>query len=186
MIISLPEASKTAGVYFSGGVESTLLYYLLMKQYQGPIQPIAILQPNVSKSRLLKISEWICTSTGKESLPIYDIFPNPRVEGNLLFTRWAHHLLSTKIIDVLFVGGNPYSTEVEDAPQRQYLRGTKIYQPFDKLYKDEILTIYKSENIMPLLDFTHSCSIDPNNSCNYCFNCRERFWAFQKMEVANE
>lgn len=184
MIINIPPGG-IIGLYLSGGVESSLLLYLLSTQYfHRNIKACILTKPNrINLTAVNNVLHWVETNTAKKVIR-EDIYPDPKWNSAKVIVSWGNLLLRTKTIDMLITGGNDYPTHIlDDMPVRQYMAGKNVYHPFRGMLKTEIIEIYKQLNIVELLYMTHSCFDDMDAHCMKCVNCRERFWAFKEMNV---
>jgi hypothetical protein len=184
MILNLPNTG-IIGLYLSGGIESSLLLYLLSMQYsEREIKACILIKPSrIKLSSVENVLDWVEVNTGKGAIR-EDIFPDIKWNPSKVIVNWGNMLLRSKTIDMLITGGNDYPLdELENMPVRQYMSGNNVYHPFRGMLKTEILEIYKRENITDLLHLTHSCFDDMERHCMTCVNCRERIWAFKKLNM---
>lgn len=184
MHINLPD-DGIIGLYLSGGVESSLLLYLLSVEYfYRDIKACILIKPNrINLTAVDNVMEWVERRTGKKVIR-EDIFPNTNWTPAQVIVKWANHLLHTKTIDMLLTGGNDYPIDILDnMPIRQYMGGKNIYHPFKGMLKTDIIKIYQEMNAIELLHMTHSCFDDMTTHCGVCVNCRERFWAFKEVGI---
>lgn len=184
MKINIP-SEGTIGLYLSGGVESSLLLYLLSTQYfHRNIKVCILTKPNrINLTAVNNVLRWVETNTSKKVIR-EDIYPDPKWNPAKVIVSWGNHLLHTKTIDMLITGGNDYPINILDnMPVRQYMEGKHVYHPFRGMLKTEIIQIYKKLNIVELLRMTHSCFDDMNTHCMKCVNCREREWALKEMNI---
>jgi hypothetical protein len=176
------------GILLSGGIDSAILLYLLVK-----INPKINIQPFTIPKK---------DGAAIYSLPIIKHFnkkfnlniPHPILVGDIS----VHHrqmsrtavedIFSKNIIDLLYnaVNKTPYGDLNEDndprAPKRDKTSPSpKIILPFVDMYKTEILQIMYDNNQEDLIDITHTCTDMSIGRCNICWQCQERIWAFKEL-----
>lgn len=184
MKINIP-AAGIIGLYLSGGVESSLLLYLLSLQYpRREIKACVLIKPErINLTSVNNVLVWVENKTHKKLIR-EDIFPDPKWNPAKVIVGWGNTLLNTKTIDMLITGGNDYPIGIlDDMPVRQYMAGKNVYHPFKGMLKTEIVNIYKQLDALELLHMTHSCFDDMTSHCGVCVNCRERFWAFKELGI---
>ena len=183
--ISLPEDKKRIGVMVSGGIDSALLYFLLLKEKQlhksdHIIFPIVMFRQEGSKyySRPIidKINNYFDISIrakrfGDETLPNHlqlesailqaiSILQLDKIYVGVIQSRPEH-----------FIGFTPIPIPVNEI----------ISTPFIHLEKDSIVKIYYDLGIEEFLQYTFSCDRHEQKHCNNCNGCSERAWGFAKL-----
>ena len=58
--------------------------------------------------------------------------------------------------------------------------------PFIDIQKDQTIQIYYNHGIEEILPMTHSCGSSELKPCGMCFNCKERIWAYNKLNKSLE
>jgi hypothetical protein len=177
--LELLKTSSKIGIFFTGGVESTLLLYELSK-FSKKIQLYTVLRPYVNLERIKNIINYINSFNGVAVDFLFTIPTKGDVyDGGKTFIRWARHLADVEV-DALYIGSNEH---MEHLPKRQYLNHSKIILPFKGLQKDRIVEMYKNEGLIDLLNMTHSCFIETIEHCGRCIGCIERTWAFERNNI---
>lgn len=185
MNITLPADVHTVGVYLSGGVESSLLTYLVAEQYPHlDIKACILIKPNrINLTSVANVLAFIEQRTGK-SIIRRDVHAAASWNPSQVIVGWGNLLLNTQEIDVLLTGGNDYPiTELPNMPVRQYMAGERVLHPFRGMLKTEIFELYRQYNVLDLLPLTHSCFDNMEQHCGICVNCRERLWAHEKTNI---
>ena len=169
---------KPIGLFFTGGVESTLLLHDLSLNNKN-LNLYTVLNPYINLKRIENIIDHInFQNNTKISYPFlipWKIKNNP----DEIFIRWARHLADVEL-DVLYIGSNEY---MEHLPKRKYISHKKIEIPYKGLYKDTIVEMYIKNDLVQLLNMTHSCFTDNEKHCGYCSGCKERIWAFMRNNI---
>ena len=174
--INLNSSTKNVGLYFSGGVESSLLLYLLAKLDLN-IRCYTIIQDNVCMERNHTIINWINNKLNSNVSQLEEIHDkNPTSDRT--FVRWILLYLRTGEVDEFVIGSNKFMPHL---PERKYFEHKKVLIPFKNMYKDEVVQLYKKENILELFELTHSCYVQKYEHCGSCLNCEERLWALKEI-----
>lgn len=187
-INSLPD--KLALLY-SGGADSTLLYYLIytaiaktnQKKYLDLILVDRHNKPIDKATRLyLKMKSELGDSiTNLKLIHLPDSVPN-----NLRIIEVA------KIIDhsydAIIWGVNQYPDDESIRPRPEYTVNFEKFKSHSKLKlpladykKSDVIETFMSLGLKTILEQTHSCGQPAGSPCAQCFNCRERIWAYKKL-----
>lgn len=183
------------GCSISGGADSTLLMYLLMKHADGPINfytTDSILWPErikitrnvyykclelTNKNNTVLIETKITDNPSRQNLFIRPIQDLDDGIVNFVYTGITHNPPS----DVNF--GYPGAISIRDGKKDKSEYLEKFYQPFINHDKREVAKIYNSLELTDsLYPHTFSCVNSKNNiHCEECWWCAERKWAFGKI-----
>ena len=191
------------GVLASGGADSSIVLYLLMKYSDQPIHILTLsnAKKNYTNSFIVpKIINWCIEKTGNNNIVYHNWFTEEQTQHSL--STMPAKLLSNKTIKTLYIGDTCYPADeinhtfaangydvFQNMKDRDpnTIRPTSIacfYYPFTNHNKKKIAQVYIEENVMELFDLTRSCeSFDLINTehCGRCWWCQERFWAFEKL-----
>ena len=176
-LFDITQYPKNIALLFSGGVESTLLLYLLDQEIQNtdyllsvhvidrPNKPI-----NKSKNIFSKISNG---SLNILQIPSVNYWQQVRVATSIL--KHNH--------DIILWGINKYPSDQSIRPNHifNFQETDKLKLPFKDLEKSQTVEAFYKLGIEHLLPITHSCGSALNTPCGECFNCRERTWAYNKL-----
>lgn len=171
-LLRISSSSKNIGLYLSGGVESSLLLYFLA-QLDINIRCYTIIQPNVCMERIHTIINWINDKINSNISFVEEIHDKDPTSDRT-FVRWIRLYLSTGEVEEFVVGSNKFMPHL---PERKFFEHPKVLIPFKHMYKNEVVRLYKTENIWELFELTHSCYTRKYGHCGTCLNCIEREWA---------
>lgn len=184
--ITLPNEKTRIGVLVSGGIDSALLYYLVLKEKQDTnsnheIFPIIMFRKEGSKYFARPIVEKInnlfnisirAKRFGDESLP-----DDKQIESLVI---QASDILRLEEVYIGVIKNRPEHTIGLD--QIPIPINDIIKTPFIDLEKDCIIKLFYDYNIEHLLEYTHSCDKNEQVPCEVCNGCRERLWGFNFIE----
>lgn len=183
-MLKLSKNFKHPALFFSGGVESALLYYF----YSNTDIDLTLYVINRRNNPVLKAvsvyNEINKTASYPKKLIIHPI-PELKSYEEIPFLYNA----SVENHDVIIYGGNKFPDDPSIKPinESQYdlvklAQDPFAYAPFIELDKSEIIKFYYDNGIEHILEITHSCGSNEKVPCKKCFNCKEREWAFNKLE----
>jgi len=182
--LSLPPSTKV-GVFISGGIDSALLYYLLLKENQiynnsHNIQPLVIARKEGSKYFARPIINQINQ--------IFGITLSPKRLGNTALpetkqvtsaVEQAFRLLGLQEIYVGLITNRPeHAIGFEPIPVPEI---PGLHTPFKHLEKSHVIDLYYQLGLEHLLEYTHSCDQSEQEQCGTCNGCRERVWGFLEL-----
>jgi 7-cyano-7-deazaguanine synthase in queuosine biosynthesis len=187
MQVEIPTDCQRINVLFSGGADSSLLAYLLIKQ--NPDTPIVL---HFMKHRLDFQSPYMinCHAWLEQHF-------NKKIQLNWwgkVFIRQAVEMILIDFPGYVYSGCNKVPENVfiptvlipnDTPPVRGPAYNEFHKRPFIEILKPELYKIYKEENILELFNLTFSCGApkkDKNEKhipCGGCFFCMERQWAIQ-------
>lgn len=189
MNIEIPNDCKVAHLLFSGGVDSTLLLYLLAKEQQNKKNFVIkcygmninkydvhyVRCKNIIKEIELKFNTNIYFKTFNQLFWIKTIVNRIlELEPGLVFSG------CNKVLDFLQPSNYiPYDTP----PVRGEAFSEFHARPFIDLDKSEIIQCYIQENIVSLLNMTYSCGYQKETECGNCYFCLEKDWALKQCNL---
>lgn len=177
-------------IALTGGVESTLVFWLLLSLYDNPIKPCTYTWGDRRKweihnatriARLLGGADPIIAGHSDK----FTTYNAPTVEQ--YFNR------ENKVFDKVrqdpsfvagFTGKNTTTLDPEiitPEAQQYYLNRFSIHRPFLMLDKAHTIDLYYKLNVEHLLSHTHSCITRGNGHCGSCHACYERTEAFDRL-----
>lgn len=184
--LELPKIRKRLGVLVSGGIDSTLLYYLLLylnKENNAShiIKPFTVLRKEGSRyfakpmvnhvHRILGLPESFSTIVGDNTLP------EPEQVGS-----GVENIIQKLGYGVVYIGAidtRPEHLINYDRPET--IETHEVRFPFLHLEKSHVIDLYYKLGIESLLPFTHSCDQNETNECGTCNGCTERIWGFTEL-----
>ena len=185
--IELPETNRI-GVMVSGGVDSTVLYYLLqyLKKSQNTnhfIRPFMVPRREGSKyfakpmvnhvHRLLDLPESYPTIMGDNTLP-----EPKQVESGII------QAMTIAKIETMYIGAIDTRPEHLINYERPVtIETTEIKFPFLHLEKSHVIDLYYRLGIESILQYTHSCDQNETSECGTCNGCTERIWGFNQLNI---
>ena len=173
------------GILVSGGVDSAILYYTLLKENfetvnRFKITPYTILRKEGSKHYAIKVINWI-QNYFNIAITDLNIIGNPslpeikQVESGVLEIL-THH------VDYVYLG------IIESRPEhsinwvRPLWRETfNLKYPLLNLEKSHVIDLYRKFNLFDLLKITHSCALNEIDPCGTCNGCLERQWGLSEL-----
>lgn len=180
MDVNLEDTNKV-GVAFSGGMDSTLLLYMMLKDKEQRNLNTEIHCFTASQCGTKLNSQIVLSQPEFAGKVIHHLdADNQTTEGIKPLMRW--------LLDAGWtVYGATNATPLEQIGGRYPIRAAKFpdgnnnHLPFLMMYKYHILDAYYQLGIDHLLKFTHTCTEQEVGDCGLCFACRERQWAFEKL-----
>ena len=176
---------KHYGLLLSGGIDSAVLLYLLIKSNPHiQLQPFTIPKTDGAYLYADPIIEHF-NSKFNLTIPKTIQVGDPTVYHRLQSTTAIKDIFEKYPVDYLFIGINQNPPELADLPNAPK-RDTKstnprIIFPFVDLHKHNILQFMYDNQQEDLIDITHSCTELQTERCNVCWQCKERAWAFNKL-----
>ena len=185
--ITLPTTPTKIGIFISGGMDSALLYFLLLKENENlgnihEIVPLSILRKEGSRYFAKLV---IAHVNSYYNIPYSD----PLMVGNN--TLPEEEQVKSGVHEALALGFQlVYVGLIEQLPQHMigwqpipYKEGPRFKVPLHQLDKSYIVDLIKQYNQEALFYITHSCSVLELGRCNHCNGCNERSWGFDQLGI---
>ena len=189
MILELPKEPSKIGIFVSGGLDSAILYYLLMLENKTQneiheIVPLTVLRTEGSKNFSQLVVAHVQSAFHKsytESIKLGDnTLPEPeQVKSGVLDARnRGFKRVYTGLIEQLpehMIGWDkiPYSeNDFFKAPMKD----------LNKSHVVELCYQFKQE---ALFYITHSCAAWEVSRCYSCNGCNERRWGFDQLGLVD-
>jgi hypothetical protein len=175
------------GIMLSGGLDSAVLLYLILDESPTiNIQPFTIPKHD---GALLYIENILSYMEGKFNitLPKSILVGNPDLYHSAQGPSAVKEIKTKYAIDHLFFGSNrnPPITITGNNPVRISPTNNSILCPFFDLYKTDIVQFAIDCNAQELFNITHTCTEQQQGRCNNCWQCQERAWAFNKLNLTD-
>jgi len=185
------------GISCSGGVDSSVLLYILMKYVKDPIHIFTCASKLKNYTTVKSSTEVIrkCIElTNNNNVTHHIRYVDEQTFENLFYPQ------QYSLINVMYTGVtlNPPEAVTDNFKEKSaedernpgtiksfYKQTSKLtYMPFANIDKKEIYNIYKELDLLQsLYPLTRSCE-DLNlleGHCGQCWWCEERLWAFNKL-----
>jgi 7-cyano-7-deazaguanine synthase in queuosine biosynthesis len=184
-MIDLENYPDDIALLFSGGVESTLLLYLISTEIarRYPDKYLTLYLLDRHNKPIEKAHTVINIVFNKTKLPVpLKILSIPKV------LQHREISLASKIIGlqhaIVVCGFNKYPDDDSIRPKHlvNINEGDKVKFPFAHVGKNVIIQEFFNLGISDILPFTHSCGLNFDTPCGGCFNCRERIWAYNAIK----
>ncbi len=193
-----PELSPNLryGIMLSGGLDSAVLFYLILSDARSKnlnlnIQPFTIPKSDGSYLYIQKLLNYFRTHFDKDISDTIHVGDPTVYHAEQSKTAVIEILEQHSYIDCLYFATNQNPTH--DFDYSKYPAGgfpdrvkgsnhPKIQMPFINMYKDEILKFVFDTNQEELLFLTHTCTEQKTGRCGQCFQCNERAWAFRQLD----
>jgi 7-cyano-7-deazaguanine synthase in queuosine biosynthesis len=187
--IDISSYPNKLALLYSGGADSTLLYYLTYKSIiekfpDKSLELILLDRYNKPVERALSLYEKISKEIGDNItvlrfLPLEESIPN-----NLKIMEAVKRLDH----DAVLWAVNQYPDDTTIRPKSEYTvpfdrfrNHSKLKLPFVDYKKTDIVETFIALGLTHLLEQTHSCGEPLDIPCGQCFNCRERAWAYRQL-----
>jgi len=196
------DTSKKIGVLLSGGMDSAIMLFLLLKEIKDNNLTVDLTVynvPNVNDNAAVyagKIVEFLekyfNTNIKFKSIGVGNAAPLK------LIKQPATEILATKEVDIIYSGQNQFPFEARlwsayKSAEGKFIRRNpslpdpeNVRFPFIKLYKNHILELYRQFDILELAAITHSCTVQKIGTCKECLWCIERTWAFTQLGLTDD
>jgi len=186
----IPKDSKNIAVLISGGIDSTLLLYLLVKEIKENgmdvrLDAITFRSGSVFPDNVKKVIKYI-EEKFSVHIPYNDKAPRSWIRNvvNDIFRIYNSDYVYTGCNLVVENEFSPTIYLPDDTPP---IRGEPLNErhlrPFIDHDKIQIVEEYIKNDILDLLKITHSCGIYFNKECGECYFCMEKIWATKKLKV---
>jgi 7-cyano-7-deazaguanine synthase in queuosine biosynthesis len=188
MKIDVYPEHKVTNILFSGGMDSTILLYLLAKEIHQNNYDIKIIcnvfGHSKDKENLLTIIAYIKNKfsvniqlvKNKKLLWIRDIVKNIlTIYGGVVYSG-CNKVITDQFTPTKYIRN-------DTPPVRGPAYNTSHVRPFINVDKVELMNIYIQEDILDLLKITHSCGTLRKDHCGECYFCMERIWAANSLNI---
>jgi len=190
--INLPTA-KRIGVLVSGGADSAILLYLiakLNKENNNPSEIIPLTVPieDGAKSYATILVSYI-NHLLELDMPAPAIVGNPNLHHSQRVSSGRDEAFLSNLVDFVVYGSQqvPPKDELQidwEYPARpDSINYSVAYCPFALVDKRNTMDLYRIFDRMDLLSLTHSCTEKTLGRCGKCFNCIERSWALEQLNL---
>ena len=183
--LELPTESSKIGIFVSGGMDSAILYYLLMLANKNQndiheIVPLTVLRKEGSKNFSQLVIAHVQSAFHRpytESLKLGDnTLPEPEQ-------------VKSGVQDAFKLGfKRVYTGLIQQLPQHMigwdpipYKESDFFKAPMKDLNKSHVVDLIYKHNQEALFYITHSCAAWEVSRCYSCNGCNERRWGFEQL-----
>jgi 7-cyano-7-deazaguanine synthase in queuosine biosynthesis len=180
-MILLPNNPSKIGVFVSGGLDSAILYHMVLQanvDSKHNIVPLTVIKNSSSLQFVSSVVTHIQTSC-KVPLVSPTILSGTQVKPAInQARRWHYTRVYVGLIKELpeFLLG----WESTAYPDNDFFKA-----PFSNLTKIDIVKLTIEQHQEQLFRITHSCAVQDTDRCNTCNRCRERKWAFDSLALTD-
>ena len=181
--------SNNICLLFSGGIDSALIFYLVAKDIQEkyPNKTLTLYVIDRYNRPLIhayRVHDLLCKklNTDRFKLNTVEIPSSENFEEIKILSKI---IKSQNIHDVLLCGINKYPDDITIRPKfiADFKETDFVKYPLKDYTKDAIINQFYKLGIEDILPYTHSCGLNNSTPCKQCFNCRERAWAYNKLNL---
>lgn len=185
-------ANDKIGVFISGGFDSTTMFYLVcstIMRVNPKIELIVFTVPRYDDSSVHseRVYEWM-KSVFPEITMSREIIGNPDVHHSKQVSTGIRQALHLHRNLRLIVGDtkNPDEYLGQPGPERTDVGMSLVLQPFFNYDKSVVLSLAKDMEVLDKIsEISHTCTESKTLRCNMCWQCKERAWAFKKLELTD-
>ena len=185
--LELP-TTKRIGVMVSGGIDSTLLYYLLqfLKKTHNTnhdIKSFVVPRSEGSKYFAKPIVNYVNNLLDiPESYPI--LVGNTQVDESKQVESGVVDAFKFVKIETIYIGAIDLRPEHLINIEKPTVVETEVVKlPLLHLEKSHIIDLYYKLGIEAILQHTHSCNNSETVHCGICNGCTERLWGFSQLNI---
>lgn len=185
----IPSDAKKITVLVSGGIDSTILLYLLAKEIRENDLDVQLdtvsFRSIVNAQSIRQVIKYI------EDAWSIRITYNPSAKN-----KWIREVVSDVFevcgSDYVYTGCNLVVTDKftptryitnDTPPVRGEPLNERHIRPFIGYDKVKIVELYLEHNLLDLLQMTYSCGHSPVQECGECYFCTEKIWATKQLKI---
>jgi 7-cyano-7-deazaguanine synthase in queuosine biosynthesis len=187
------------GIVMSGGADSSLLFYILMKYAPGPIHAISCANGRTNNREpygALNVINRCIELTERKDVFFYSYWVDHKLWDNMI----SREVVKRADVNVVYGGFTrpppegaivDFDTdaafgavETPGLVSPYYYENNRLYYPFANINKKGVAELYKELDIEDLYSYTRSCEslTLTTGHCGKCWWCKERVWAFGRLE----
>lgn len=174
------------GIFVSGGVDSTLLYYLacaenVRRNLAHEIVPIIIHRREGSRIHARPVVDAVNRLFNLNTAPAR-LGDTTLPEKEQVKRAVTQAFKLPPYFEAVYVGVISNRPEHMVGFEKIHVEShERVFMPFTNLEKSHIIDIYYQLGIENLLSITFSCDQDETQICGVCNGCRERQWGFDQI-----
>lgn len=187
LLFTLPEEKKRITILISGGIDSAILYFMILKENKKlnnlhEITPLSIMRKEGSRYFAKLVVAHIHSFYG---IPYRD----PIIVGDN--TLPENKQVKSGAYDARELGNDiVYLGLIEQLPQHiigwgpdPYVESPVFKAPMQILNKSHLIDLVIQLKQESLFYITHSCGAQEIGRCNSCNGCNERRWGFDQLGI---
>jgi len=190
----LEKFNETKNIFVSGGADSALLLYNLLREQPETETRILTWTNKRKHYRSVKTSvnvlNWCINATGNNNVVHIIKYADNQWEGSLEeLSKYSDNYkicfgitsFPKEPIDFGFPKLSKNDPRTDSSTNKNvWLADGQVYAPYINYDKKDIARMYKDNNLMDLFKLTSSCETTENldHHCGRCWWCKERYWAF--------
>jgi hypothetical protein len=176
------------GIMLSGGLDSAVLMgTLLIENPAINLQPFTIPKADGAALYANPIIDFLNKKFGTR-VPHTILVGNPLAHHRAQSRTAFKEIFEKHDVDVVYNALNknpPPLTNLPTAPVRdEESPDSRVILPFAKLLKSDILRIMIDNDLEDLIELTHTCTEQKVGRCGKCWQCSERMWAFDTINLS--
>ena len=185
LVLNIEDNFKHIGIFLSGGIDSTILLWSLLKYRQEFKKKFLITCLSVDKvlaaNYVQRILNLLAPYYGE--IDHHSGIDNSGSQPGAI-RQAIYRMLADDRFDLIMTGvnSNPPETLIKIAtshPVRPASNNhSKLVLPFMHLFKCHIIELAYQLQADWILPYTHTCTELLADSCHQCFACQERAWGF--------
>jgi 7-cyano-7-deazaguanine synthase in queuosine biosynthesis len=182
------EQKNTIALFLSGGLDSAVCVYCMMKisqelNLQNQFKLYNFTGSELQCAAAINVKNYLNTLTGFEFE--FNYVDDMRAAPSLSVLQYdkTRELMQDENIDMILRFDNQvpeHLKSIPTAPGRVKWQNEKFDVPVFDFYKDEIVALGLELNLENLIELTKSCLQEQEVRCGECFQCQERAWAFEQ------
>lgn len=186
--LTFPKKPCKIGVLVSGGADSAILYYLMVKvnlekNLNCEIIPYTKIRPEDNTNYATSVVNYV-----QDKFNIKRTGPN--IVGNdndppswPIKSAIDDALKESNILYLAIISSRPEHS-IGFWPRPRFVPTLEKRYPMLYLEKSHVIDLYIKFNVLDLLKLTNSCRM-PNldKPCGYCNGCKERAWGLKEMSL---
>jgi 7-cyano-7-deazaguanine synthase in queuosine biosynthesis len=165
-----------SGVFVSGGLDSAILYHLLIKETPD-IVPLLVYKNADQQQYAHTVINYLQTLHNIKVEPVLLNSVKNRLAILEAFAKGFDrvYLGATKELEEFLVGWEP----------NNFKNSTWVRGPFSELDKSQIVELVIQNGMEHLFTITHTCAEQSRGRCGHCNRCRERAWGFSQLGLTD-
>lgn len=167
----------------SGGFDSSLLAYLVFThvreiKFDGQITVFVVPRHDGSVNHVSRVLNVLPSGIKYH----HKIVGNPDLHHSRQV--WSGMIEASAFSDVLWIADTKNPHHLIGGPNRPVIFRNNEYHPFLNYNKTITVQIAHHLQILDLIsNVSHTCTERVNERCEICWQCRERSWAFESLDL---